>query len=154
MSDVRMREHCEIAERLVPRTFRTRGWRRVFVVLGNTLALATIATVLLDQGSTVILPGLGASFCCAMFFGAILVPAGVMDEREARLRDGAHRRSYVIASYLLLPAALVAATVAGQRDAVQVVWAFMAACLLFWGLPYSIIAWSMPGAKTAYGAHA
>jgi hypothetical protein len=49
----------------------------------------------------------------------------------------------VFASYLLFPAALLAAALAGERDGIQVVWAFMAACLLFWGVPYSIVAWQL-----------
>jgi hypothetical protein len=121
-----------------------RARRRAFVVLGNALALATVAAALLDLGDVAIVPGIAASFCCAMFFGAVLVPAGPMDDQEARVRDGAHRRSYLAASFLVMPAALAAAALVGQRDGVQVVWAFVAACLLFWGLPYSLIAWSMP----------
>lgn len=79
-----------------------------------------------------------------MLFGAILVPAGVMGDDEARVRDEAHRRSYQLASYALFPAALVAAGLVAQRDGVQVMWAFMAACLLLWALPYLLIVWAMP----------
>src|SRR3954468_7849197 len=104
MTNTRTREYCEIAERLVPYMFRTQAWRRRFVVLGNALAVATIASVLLDLGSLAVLLGIGASFCCAMFFGAVLVPEGVMGEEEARIRDRSHRQSYTFVSYLLFPA--------------------------------------------------
>jgi hypothetical protein len=144
MLNVRTREYCEIAERLVPRVFRTQGWRRTFVVAGNALAVATIVSALLDLGSVAIVVGMAASLCCAMFFGAILVPEGAMSEREASIRDGAHRRSYTFASYVLFPAALLAAAAGAEREGVQIVWAFMAALLLFWGVPYSIVAWSLP----------
>ena len=143
MIGLRSREYCGIAERLVPRVFRSQHWRRVFAVTGNALALATIAAALLDLGDVAILLGLGASVCCAIFFGAILVPAGPMSEHEASVRDRAHRQSYIFASYLLFPAALIAAGLVGERDGIQVVWAFLAACLLFWGLPYSIVAWQL-----------
>ena len=149
MTNVRTREYCEIADRLVPHVFRSHGWRRTFVVLGNALALATIAAALVDLGSIAVLFGLGAGLCCAMFFGAVLVPEGVMDEHEAGIRDRAHRQSYVFASYLLFPAALIAAAIGAERDGVQVLWAFVAACLLFWGVPYSIIAWSVPDEATS-----
>ena len=144
MGEVRMREYCEIAERLVPRAFRARHSRRSFVMLGNVLAVATIAAVLLDLGKLTMLPGLGASFSCTMFFGAILVPAGAMDQREARIRDGAHRRAYMLGSFLVFPLALLAAAAIGHSDGMQLMWVFPPACLLFWGLPYSIIAWSLP----------
>ncbi len=147
MTNTRTREYCEIAERLGPTAFRSQAWRRAFVVLGNTLALATIAAALLDLGSVAILFGLGAGFCCSMFFGAVLVPEGFMDEQEARIRDRAHRQSYVFASYLLFPAALIAAVAGAERGGIQIIWAFVAACLLFWGVPYSIIAWSVPDAE-------
>ena len=149
MTNARSREYCEIADRLVPHAFRSHAWRRTFVVLGNALALATIAAALLDLGSVAILFGLGAGVCCSMFFGAVLVPEGSMDEREARIRDRAHRQSYAFASYLLFPAALIAAVAGAERDGIQIVWAFVAGCLLFWGVPYSIIAWSVPDAETA-----
>jgi hypothetical protein len=144
MTKARTREYCEIAERLVPHRFRTQGWRRRFVVLGNALALATIASVLLDLGSLAVLLGISASVCCAMFFGAVLVPEGVMGDEESRLRDRSHRQSYTFASYLLFPAGLLAAAVVADRDAAQIAWAFMAGCLLFWGVPYSIVAWGLP----------
>ena len=144
MNNARTREYCEIAEKLVPHMFRTRDWRRRFVVLGNALALATIASVLLDLGSLAVLLGIGASFSCAMFFGAVLVPEGVMSDEEARLRDRSHRQSYTFVSYLLFPAALVAAAVVADRDAAQIAWAFIGACLLFWGVPYTIVAWGLP----------
>src|SRR4051794_27268380 len=144
MNNGRTREYCEIAERLVPHMFRTREWRRRFVVIGNALALATIASVLLDLGSLAVLLGSGASMCCAMFFGSVLLPEGVMGDEEARLRDRSHRQSYTFVSYLLFPAALVAAAVVADRDAVQIAWAFIGACLLFWGVPYSIVAWGLP----------
>ena len=143
MISVRTREYCGIAERLVPQVFRSQHWRRAFVVTGNALALATIASALLDLGDVAILPGLGAAFCCAMFFGAILVPEGPMSEHESSVRDRAHRQSYVFASYVLFPLALLAAALVPERDGIQVVWALMAACLLFWGLPYSIVAWQL-----------
>ena len=149
MNNARTREYCEIADRLVPHAFRSHGWRRAFVVLGNVLALATIASALLDLGSVAVLFGIGAGFCCSMFFGAVLVPEGFMDEKEARIRDRAHRQSYVFASYLLFPAALIAAVAGAERDGIQMIWAFVAACLLFWGVPYSIIAWSVPDADAA-----
>ena len=149
MTNARTREYCEIAERLVPHAFRLHTWRRTFVVLGNALALSTIASALLDLGSVAILFGLAAGVCCSMFFGAVLVPEGLMDEREARIRDRAHRQSYVFASYLLFPTALIAAVAGAERDGIQIVWAFVAACLLFWGVPYSIIAWSVPDDETA-----
>lgn len=57
MSQVRMRVYCEIAERLVPRTFRTQRRRRAFVVLGNASAPATIAAALLDLGNIATVPG-------------------------------------------------------------------------------------------------
>jgi hypothetical protein len=144
MTNTRTREYCEIAERLVPHMFRTLGWRRRFVVLGNALAVATIASVLLDLGSLAVLLGIGASFSCAMFFGAVLVPAGAMGDQEARIRDNSHRQSYTFVSYLLFPAALLAAAVIADRDAAQIAWAFIAACLLFWGVPYTIVAWGLP----------
>jgi hypothetical protein len=144
MNNARTREYCEIAERLVPHKFRTRDWRRRFVVLGNGLALATVASVLLDLGSLAVLLGIGASVCCAMFFGAVLLPEGVMGEEEAHLRDRSHRQSYTFVSYLLFPAALLAAAVVADRDAAQIAWAFIGACLLFWGVPYSIVAWGLP----------
>ena len=72
-----------------------------------------------------------------------------MGEQEALIRDGAHRQSYVFASYLLFPAALIATVAGAERGGIQIVWAFVAACLLFWGVPYSIIAWSVPDAETA-----
>jgi hypothetical protein len=143
MSTARTREYCEIAERLVPHAFRTRGWRRRFVVLGNALAVATIVSVLLDFGALTVLVGIGAGLSCAMFFGAVLVPEGVMGEDEARLRDQSRRRSYTLASYVLFPLGLIAAAVVVDRDVAQIAWAFVAACLLFWGVPYSIVAWGL-----------
>jgi hypothetical protein len=118
MTKARTREYCEIAERLVPDPFRSHSWRRTFVVLGNALALATIASALLDLGSVAILFGLSAGVCCSVFFGAVLVPEGLMDEREAAIRDRAHRQSYVLASYLLFPAALIAAVAGAERDGI------------------------------------
>jgi len=108
-----------------------------------------IAGQVLGRRSLPHAPGAGAGLCCAMFFGAVLVPEGVMDEHEAGIRDRAHRQSYVFASYLLFPAALIAAAIGAERDGVQVLWAFVAACLLFWGVPYSIIAWSVPDEATS-----
>ena len=144
MTNARMREYCEIAERLVPHTFRTRGWRRRFVVLGNALAVATVVSALLDLGALSVLLGITAGLSCAMFFGAVLVPEGVMGDDEARLRDDSHRRSYTFASYVLFPIALVVAALIVERDVTQIAWALMAGCLLFWGVPYTIVAWGLP----------
>ena len=142
MTGPRMRNYCEIAERLVPQAFRTGFWRRTFVVLGNVLALATIASAALDLGDVAVLLGLGAGFGIAMSYGATLVPAGAMTGREAAVRDRAHREAFN-ASYVLLPAALIAAPLVAENGGVQVLWAVLMACLAWWALPSSLIAWQL-----------
>jgi hypothetical protein len=139
----RTREYCEIAERLVPHTFRHQNWRRRFVVLGNALAVTTVVSALLDLGALSVLLGIGAGLSCAMFFGSVLVPEGVMAADETQLRDHSHRQSYTFASYVLFPIALVVAALMVDRDVAQIAWAFMAGALLFWGVPYSIVAWGL-----------
>ena len=46
MLQARTRNYCEIAERLVPHTFRTRTWRRAFGLLGNLLACLTVVSAM------------------------------------------------------------------------------------------------------------
>ena len=149
MMQGRINSYHDLCSRMVPDAFRSQIWRRTFVFLGNALAVVTIASTLFDMGAIVSFWGILATISFTMFWSAINAmgdkPDSLLDEREARIRDRAHRKAYVFATYVFFPVAvLLAAWWPESRGGMQLPWALTAAWLILWGVPSSIIAWQLP----------
>ena len=134
-----------LSGRMVPRSMRSQKWRRFYVVASYGLAAASVLWALAGLGDAIAVLGLPAAVSFTMQWASV---NGLMhrrddiDERERAIRDNAHRMAYQTVALLLFPLAVIGAGLFPERSVTQLVWAFVDAWLMIWGLPGAIVAWS------------